>query len=332
MDRRTVLRGVCGTVGVAALAGCAGLLGQGTDASDGTSWLPAPGVVSSGYGVSQYNALLTSPTSVSNHREVLGPDWESYQSRWLDTEYAFPTASELDVVASGVSEAGELFRVESGSVDSGRIAERLDVEGFEVASGGDPDYSYYVSEDRRRGHAVNDSAIVTAQIPEDSDSADPSEFDFVGLLDAIIDSNQGVAERYTEETSALVPLANQGLSGDSILYDYHGDRFDTESTEDLDPVAGEFTDHVATGQGQQLSGETTSVTFVLAFENEETFIQNPIESNVDTYVTESPQFQSWREVDWRREGRTVIINGVVRSTAVWPLQQATPGRSSNENA
>jgi len=265
---------------------------------------------------------------VSTHREVLGTDWESYRSRWLDTEYAFPTASELDVVVEATSEAGGLFRVESGSFNSTRIIERLSDDNFEVASGDSAQYSYYLRDDEQVGYAITDSTLVRAQIPSSlrgTGAATLAEFSLVGLLDTIIESKRGAVERYGDDSSDLIPLADQGLSGGSLLYNYHGDRFTDRSFGNLDSMAGEFPDHVVTGQGQKLSGETTDVTLVLVFENKETFIQNPLESSIDTYVMESQQFRDWREVSWSREERTVIIEGTVRSAEAWPLQQVTVG-------
>jgi hypothetical protein len=342
MNRRTFLGGVGGAVGAATLAGCAGILQQGVDASSGTQWLPSPNEISlsefvpsslsssqaSGYSLNQYDAVMTSPTSVSNHRGVLGPEaWQRYRSRWVDMEYAFPTAGELDVVVSGVGEAGEVFRVGSGSFNADRIRARLTADSFETASGDIAEYSYYLREDGQVGYALTGSNIVVAQIPSSLlntpggvASPDPAEFNLVGLLDIIIESERGITDRYGENDSDLIPLADQGLSGDYILYDYHPDRFQGESPADLNPVAGEFPSYVATGQSQTLSGETTERTLALVFQNEQAFLENPIESNIETYVSESPQFRNWRELDWERDAETVVIEGALRSVDAWPTQ------------
>jgi hypothetical protein len=342
MDRRTFLGGLGGTVGMVTLAGCTNILEDSVDASNGQRWLPSPEAISftdlapaeiadtQQYDINQYDAVLTSPVSVSNHREVLGTNWERYRSAWADTEYAFPTASELNVVVSAFSEAGTLFRVASGSFSSRRIGARLTDADFETASGGNAEYTYYLREDQQKGYAVTDETLVMARIPSsllNTPAAvaepDPGEFDLVGLLDTIIETERGITDRYGDSVSELIPLAEQGLSGDSILYEFHPDRFRGASVADLTPEAGEFPDHVATGLSQQLSGETTEKTLVLVFRNEQVFIEQPVESNIETYVDASPAFRNWREINWQREEETVIIEGVVRSVDAWPLGRET---------
>ena len=318
MDRRTFLRGAVASTGVASLAGCSEILGEDSAAGAGRQWLPSGQALpyESG-GTGQYNAVLTSPATLSNHRRDIGADtWAQYRSTWVDSEYRFSTPGELDAVAVAIAPVGVLFSAASGTFRPVRIADRLENDDFSSVSG-DSEFRYYQSASGEQVYAFTSDAFIVVRVPSGLESTDNQETDLVEVADTVIDAELGAVDRYGDNMPALGALIDRGLSGESIRYHHHPERWQDRDPEDLDPAKGQFQDHLATAVTQEVSGSETSVTRVLSFRNE--VVARDIEGDIGTYVADGARFRSWRDLSWERDEELIIIEGTRRSVDAWPL-------------
>jgi hypothetical protein len=317
MDRRTFLRGAAASTGVC-LAGCSEILGSDSAAGAGRQWLPSGQALpyESG-GVARYNAVLTSPAELSNHRRDIGTNtWAQYRSTWVDSEYRFSTPDELDAVAVALTPAGVLFSAASGTFRPIRIADRLENDEFSSVNG-DSEFTYYRSATGTQVYAFTSEAFIVVGLPAGLESTDDQDPGLVEVVDTVIDAELAVVDRYGDNNPALGALVDRGLSGESIRYQHHPERWQDRDSGDLDPAKGQFQDHLATAVTQEVSGSETSVTRVLAFRNE--VVASDIAEAISTYVADGTRFESWRDLSWERDGQLIVIEGTRRSVDAWPL-------------
>lgn len=310
-NRRTFLKGTAATASMAAIAGCSNVPFFGGNGSTGhvNTWLPAPYEL--GRNIDFYSVSATAPSAVAPYETEIGiENWEAYVSGNVDTiPYATPTASDLSLVASAEFwEEGGLsgdFDVYEGEFSPERIEERIDgEEQYSFTRGSYEEFEYFVTDDDTGALAVSEDTFLEAS------TTDADELDSVALIDMVVDANEGHIDRY-EENEDFETLFEKASEGEGVAYILNLGGYD--GPDDPDPGQGELFGYIGLASSRQLEGAETEIEERLLFENE----GDIVDSEIETYVTESGFYDSWRTIDWEQDGRTVSIDGTIRSVDSW---------------
>lgn len=218
----------------------------------------------------------------------------------------------------------QMFEVAVGSFDPDRIANNLRADDYSPTSPRD-EYEFFESDEGDQAYAFSESTLIRVSIPNglfrDSQAGEvPTEWrdysaeDVVERAHVLIDAKEEVVSRYGDEDPDLGTLQEQVPAGQTLSYElWEPDQWESayEDRQDRDPDVerGEFAEHVASGHAQQIVGEETEVSKVLAFTTDRAIVEREIQ----TYVQEAEEFRNWRTVDFSIDGNVVTIEGSIRT-------------------
>jgi len=280
MDRRTFLAGA-GSAVAASSVGLAGCLGDDGDAAT-TDWIPAPDL----FDADGYRAFSTSPSALAEIQDSLTPSViEEYESVVLDWQVADPTLEDVDRYTSGEKDDAGYIAVEHG-LDVGILAENLEADGF-AAAGEHAGYDLYEADGGASARALDDGRLVAAAAPDDG----------VGIVEGVIDAGNGDQERYHEANDAVAEVVGTIDTTDNFWIEGYQRQTNTIA------ARGIFTDSVARGYGVLLDAEEVEATRVEVF-TEDADIE---EAAINTYTEENPLLDGAQGLDWRVDGRLLVI-------------------------
>jgi len=280
MDRRTFLAGVA-SAAAASSVGLAGCLGDSDDGS-AENWLPAPGL----FGTDGYRAFSTSPAAVGGISDSLDPSVvEEYTSLILDWQVADPELADVERYANGEEDETGYIAVEH-DLDRAMLASSLRDDGFAEA-GEHSGFDLYETGDGSSARGLNDGQLV-AGVDTDGGSR---------IVEGVIDAHNGDADRYHEATDAVADVVDAIDTTDNFWLEGYSQITNTVADR------GVFRGSVARGYSLLLDEEEVEATRVEAFVED----ADVEESAIDTFTGENPLFNSAENLDWRIDGRLLVI-------------------------
>jgi hypothetical protein len=280
MDRRTFLAGVAGAA-AASSVGLAGCLGGDGDAAT-TDWIPAPDL----FDAEGYRAFSTAPSALAEIQDSLTPSVvKEYEERILDWQVADPMLGDVDRYTSGEKDDAGYIAVEHG-LDSGMLASNLESDGFSAA-GEHSGFDLYETGDGASARALDDGQLVAGVDPDDGGR----------VVEGVIDASGGDRERYHEANDAVADVVEAIDTTDNFWIEGYQRITDTVA------ARGIFTDSIARGYSILLDSETVEATRVEAF-TEDADVE---EAAINTYTEKNPLFDGAQGLDWRVDGRMLVI-------------------------
>ncbi|PSQ35810.1 hypothetical protein BRD08_06145 [Halobacteriales archaeon SW_10_66_29] len=280
MERRTFLAGVAG-VAAASSVGLAGCVGD-SDGGAPEDWIPGPEV----FEVEGYRAFSTSPSTIAEYRDSLTPSVvEEYESLILDWEVADPGLDDVARYTSGGTDQAGYIAVEHG-LDEGMLASNLESDGF-AGAGEYEGFDVYEAGGGASARALDGDRLVAASTPDDG----------TAIVEGVIDAGNGDADSYDEADDAVADVVKTIDTTDNFWLEGYQRITNTIA------ARGVFTDSVARGYSILLDDETVEASRV------EVFVEDADveESAITTYTEENPLFDGAQGLDWRVDGRMLVI-------------------------
>lgn len=281
MERRTFLAGVASaaTVSTAGLAGC---LGGGSDDGSPANWIPAPEL----FGTDGYRVLSTAPASLGEISDSLNPSVvDAYRSRILDWQVADPGFDDVARYTSGEEDDSGYIAVEH-DLETGMLASNLRDDGFSEA-GEHSGFDLYETGGGASARALDDGRLV-AGVDADGGS---------DIAEGVIDAKDGDGTRYHDADDAVADVVETIDTTDNFWLEGY-----QRITNTIAPQ-GVFKDSVARGYSVLLDAETVTATRVEAFV-EDADVES---SAIETYTDQNPLFDSAEGLEWRVDGRLLVI-------------------------
>jgi len=282
MDRRSFLSGIAGTAAAStvALSGC---LGDSSGPESAADWIPAPDL----FGADGYRAFSTAPASLGEIQGSFNPSTvEAYGERILDWEVADPDLADVARYTSGSHDDEAGYIAVEHDLDTETLVSNLRDDGFSSA-GEYEGFDLYETGDGASARALRDGRLVAGVDPEDGG----------GIVEGVIDASNGDRDRYHGADDAVSDVV--GVIDTTDNFWLKGYRQNTNTV----AARGVFRDSVARGYSIVLDDEEVEATRVEAFVED----ADVEESAVETYTDENPLFDGAEGLDWRVDGRLLVI-------------------------
>jgi len=289
LTRRAMLgRGVAAAA--AGVAGCSTLLGTDEETGVFTQWLPAP----AGLGTDHYQFRYADLGTLATERDHLGGEPDVFESAWRPVGLAWEDASA--VVGAG--------SVDVITADYDRADVVADLRDAGYADGGDyRGYTLYANEADATAFAVGDATLLTASESQFVAGGSP---DPVTRMEAVLDANQGDAERYPEANADMRALVEALGTGTLV----QGKTMATARPGEA--RSGRFANLVASGFTRVVDGATVDETHVYVYEDQRDVDRAVLKSHVEASENATggaDALAAVEDVSYETDGRLGSITG-----------------------
>lgn len=310
MKRRECLRvgGTAVALGMVSLSGCLGNddedgAGGNDDTIAGEEWLVVPGALADD--LEHYDVRSTAPATVEEYAADLNQAaWDSYQSQWLNWETAQPDPGDVQrlILASGSiarppdDRESVSFVVAEHELDEEALLGNLEAAGFDDAG----EYEGFSLLEREEGldmRALGDGVFVSGRRSPTEETDDDAR----RILEAVIDSSLGNADRYVDESDEVSAVLD-------TLDTHHNFRFDDyPGITQTQGRQGVFEGSIARGSSSRFEDGQVVGTHA------EEFVEGTdvIESAIEDYLDVAALFANAEGLDWGVAGSQVVIDWTV---------------------
>ena len=311
LDRREWLRasGTAATLAMVPLSGCLGDSddtdgeSNGDESVPGEEWLVVPGALAED--LEHYDVRSTAPATVEEYADDINDGvWEEYQNRWLNWETTDPNPSDVHrlLIASGsISRPPDdresvSFVVAEHDLDEETLQNDLQAAGFDTAG----EYEGYELLEREDGldmRALGDGAFISGA----RDPTEETDDDARRILEAVIDSSQGTAERYIDESEEVSAVLDTLDTRHNYQFDDYPRITQTEGHQ------GVFEGSIARGSSSLFEDGQVVGTHAEEFVEDTDVIQDAIEQFLDVAAL----FANAEDLDWDVVGSQVVVDWTV---------------------
>lgn len=287
----------------ASMSGCIGAgppIGNRAFRGDYTAWICSPDEISE---QEHFAYRFARPRQISEVEDELGESYDMFTTMLpLNTFSLHIDFDEVDSYLDFGNPISHLVfhRVITGSFDREDIIDDLEDEGFDD----EPSHeSFEIFSNGEAAVGVTDDTLVL--------STDNSRQDAEDILEEVIDTKRGEADRYVDDDDSFSEITRK-LGDGHFIFGQRFDERDSTSTE-----YGIFRDCVGSGFRISFDEETSNLRQAYVFEDESDVDVDDVEDYVEENEETGEIFVDATDLSVRQRGRSVLIDWTVDTDEIF---------------
>lgn len=263
--------------------------GSASGSGDWTRWLHDPGDL---FDHDLYQAFHFRPRRIVEHEDEFDEDlFEALEAIDESFDHVDVDFDEVDsmVIYTRIFVLLGAFTVEDvvEELDDHDYDDEAEHEGFEI----------FLSADERQAVGVSEAVLVLAAAGPDDDADE--------VVEHVIDTGIGEEDRYVDEDEGFAAMVDALPEGDIVLALPH------EEPDDTDAERGVFENSVGVAMSLQLQGETTAVTIVVGFAEEDDVDLDDVEEHIDENDGTGEPYDDFDDLEFSQRGTVALVEGVI---------------------